>query len=231
VSDDWNNYYQKTTYFPIWLQKRGYHLVFHFLQGFKIPIRDRLVLEVGCGDGLFCNHASMRGANVVGVEISKAALSKANQKSLGNYSACDAHNLPFPSNTFDVVVSAEVLEHIPAYEEAFSEIVRACRRNGYIIITVPTQTNITALYCVINYIMKKVRRYEEQPKDVNKFTPETLKKLSDNHKLQILSMKGIGLIWLPTRNRKINKILNAMEKPQNRFKGFCMNIGLIAKKQ
>jgi SAM-dependent methyltransferase len=49
----------------------------------------------------------------------------------------DATRLPFPENTFDHVIAAEVLEHIPADEDAMAELARVLKPGGTIAVTVP----------------------------------------------------------------------------------------------
>jgi SAM-dependent methyltransferase len=45
--------------------------------------------------------------------------------------------MPFPDDSFDVVIAAEVLEHIPADQHAMNEIARVLRPGGTAAITVP----------------------------------------------------------------------------------------------
>lgn len=49
----------------------------------------------------------------------------------------DALNLPFPDESFDVVIISEVMEHIPDDKGVLAEMVRVLRPGGRIAITVP----------------------------------------------------------------------------------------------
>lgn len=49
----------------------------------------------------------------------------------------DLTNIPFPSNTFDLVITEEVLEHISDLEQALSEISRVLKPGGVHIFTIP----------------------------------------------------------------------------------------------
>lgn len=49
----------------------------------------------------------------------------------------DAAEMPFPDAKFDVVISIQVLEHVPNPEKVFSEIARVLIPGGHAIITVP----------------------------------------------------------------------------------------------
>ncbi|MDC8098324.1 class I SAM-dependent methyltransferase [Chryseobacterium rhizosphaerae] len=49
----------------------------------------------------------------------------------------DLMNIPFDDNTFDLVVSTEVFEHIPNPYKAFSEVYRILKKGGAHVFTVP----------------------------------------------------------------------------------------------
>jgi SAM-dependent methyltransferase len=49
----------------------------------------------------------------------------------------DATRMPFPDGSFDLVIAAEVLEHIPADQGAVDEISRVLRPGGIAAVTVP----------------------------------------------------------------------------------------------
>jgi SAM-dependent methyltransferase len=104
-----------------------------------IPLGCRRVLDVGAGDGLISNEASIRGFPVVAFDLSTVCLSR-----LSVPSCCgSAHQLPFADRAFDVVMSTEMLEHLPAalYPGALTELARVADR--YILVTVPNRENLT----------------------------------------------------------------------------------------
>lgn len=98
-----------------------------------IPHDVSSVLDVGCGDGSLLR--SVDAANCkVGVDISFTALSLATS---GYRVLASSEILPFRENEFDLVMSTEVLEHLPAggFEASCSEIQRVAKR--YVLISVP----------------------------------------------------------------------------------------------
>ncbi len=54
-----------------------------------------------------------------------------------DYQVADLCNLPFPDDTFDYVMSTEVLEHLPNPGQALMELKRIAKPEAYLIISVP----------------------------------------------------------------------------------------------
>ncbi len=97
------------------------------------------ILEIGCGNGLATYLLSQVGYHVIGIEISLFFLTdttKWNSERL-HFSVCDALHLPFGAETFDVVCSNDVIEHLPDAERALSEMTRVVKTGGRIIIASP----------------------------------------------------------------------------------------------
>lgn len=91
------------------------------------------ILDVGCGDGTFL-HSIDSVAVKVGLDISHTTLRLAET---GHRVLASSDILPFRENEFDIVVSTEVLEHLPpvVFEAARSEMQRVAKR--HILISVP----------------------------------------------------------------------------------------------
>ena len=98
-----------------------------------IPGNVSSVLDVGCGDGTLLRSLGS-GLLRIGVDISYTAL---NLVTKGHRLLASSENLPFIDNEFDLVISTEVLEHLPpaVFEASCSEIQRVAKR--YVLISVP----------------------------------------------------------------------------------------------
>jgi 2-polyprenyl-3-methyl-5-hydroxy-6-metoxy-1,4-benzoquinol methylase len=79
------------------------------------PDRKRAILEIGCGEGSTAAYAKREGkcGLYVGVELFPPAASAAASRIDRVYTAnIECFDLPEPSETFDVLIAGEVLEHL-----------------------------------------------------------------------------------------------------------------------
>ena len=108
------------------------------------------VLDMGCGGGRHAFELARRGADVVALDYSYDelvpvqgmlnAMRAEGEVPVGSVTQAvrgDALRLPFPDASFDRIVAAEVLEHIPADEDAMAELRRVLKPGGLISVTVP----------------------------------------------------------------------------------------------
>jgi SAM-dependent methyltransferase len=108
------------------------------------------VLDIGCGNGRHSFEALRHGAEVVATDLDSAALAEVERMAeamtaAGEVAAggslrttlADARQLPFDDAAFDVVIAAEVLEHIPDDGAAMTELCRVLRPGGALAVTVP----------------------------------------------------------------------------------------------
>jgi SAM-dependent methyltransferase len=109
-----------------------------------------LVLDLGCGGGRHAFAAHRAGAHVVALDrdpdettaagsmlAAMRAAGEAPPAALGSAVRGDALALPFPDGTFDTVIAAEVLEHVPDDRAAIAELARVLRPGGTLAVTVP----------------------------------------------------------------------------------------------
>lgn len=98
-----------------------------------IPEGIKSILEVGCGDGLITNRLVTIYPEVIGVDLSSEALKHVAAKTI----LAGADRIPLPDCSQDLVLLAEVIEHLPVgiYENCLQEAARIAR--DYLIVTVP----------------------------------------------------------------------------------------------
>ena len=103
------------------------------------------VLDAGCGDGVLSVLMANKGAVVIGCDFSapniEAAREYAVEHNIANveFLVGDAERLPFPDNSFDLVVSSHVLEHLPHFDKGLQEVMRVTKKRA--ITAIPTVLN------------------------------------------------------------------------------------------
>jgi len=103
------------------------------------------VLDAGCGEGTLSRMLFNKGAIVTGTDISEPNIVNSKRLAAENglpilFQTADLESLPFPDNSFDVVVCSHVLEHIPDFDRGLQEIFRVARKR--VVFAVPTIINL-----------------------------------------------------------------------------------------
>lgn len=102
--------------------------------------RDKVVMDIACGDGYGSNLMAQKAAKVIGVDISEEAVLSARDKYRRanlEYKVGSADKIPAPDNTIDVLISFETLEHHDRHDEMMQEIKRVLVPGGLCIISTP----------------------------------------------------------------------------------------------
>jgi 2-polyprenyl-3-methyl-5-hydroxy-6-metoxy-1,4-benzoquinol methylase len=100
------------------------------------------VLDAGCGTGYGTEILAAAAERVVGIDISQEAIDYAHshyEQSSSEFSVGDLRALPFEEDTFDLVVSFEVIEHIEEQQLVISELHRVLRPKGVLVISSPNR--------------------------------------------------------------------------------------------
>ena len=96
------------------------------------------VLENGCGVGMYVEHLAPYCDTITGLEYDYERSVEARKKSNHIINAA-GENLPFPKETFSLIVSHEVLEHVRDDALAVREMVRVLQPGGRITLFVPNR--------------------------------------------------------------------------------------------
>ena len=95
-----------------------------------------MVLDIGCGHGIISEHIRKMGNYVTCADL-RALTSLAHRHRVLLVVAADAEQMAFASNSFDIVLASELLEHLWNPHVFLDEAYRVLRANGHLIIEVP----------------------------------------------------------------------------------------------
>ncbi len=104
---------------------------------------DREVLDFGCGTGYGSFELAQAAKRVVGVDISPEAIARSNQVyggpniSFFQIAPVEIEDLPFETDSFDVVVSNQVIEHFSDPMRYLMEARRVLRPGGTLFVVTP----------------------------------------------------------------------------------------------
>lgn len=92
----------------------------------------------GCGVGMYLGKLAREARQAVGLDIELERTQDARQ--LAPQVVCGAgENLPFAAESFDLILSHEVLEHVQDDRQAVREIVRSLKPSGRLVLFVPNR--------------------------------------------------------------------------------------------
>jgi SAM-dependent methyltransferase len=97
----------------------------------------RLLVD-GCGVGMYLHHLSPHFADAVGLDIEFERLLEAQNLEPEIVNGI-SEDLPFPADSFDLVLSHEVLEHVQNDQTTISEIVRVLKPGGRLVLFCPNR--------------------------------------------------------------------------------------------
>lgn len=126
--------------------QRKKQVIFRTLRRIPPFQRDARILDIGFGTGVVIYEFWKQGYEVYGCEVVKEAI----DGFFGRFPGCkdsvslqkaDAEKLPYPDQTFDLVICSHVLEHIPDDKKCIQEIHRVLKNNGTAFILIPLNTN------------------------------------------------------------------------------------------
>lgn len=136
--------------------------------------RDISVLEIGCGTGLFTCEIAKHFQNLWAVDISQDLINVAKDRLArlsATFAVCDAHQLPFENNKFDLILGCSVLHHLN-WNAALVEFSRVLKPGGSLRFCEPNLAN-PQIYLQKNWPWLK-RRMGDSP-DEYAFTSNQIK--------------------------------------------------------
>lgn len=177
------------------------------------------VLVDGCGVGSYLVRLAERASFIVGLDIEVERAREAHSKGPSTVGGAGEY-LPFPSCSFDLVLSHEVLEHVQNDQQAISEIVRILKPGGRLVLFVPNRGypfETHGIYWqgkyhfgnipLVNYLPRVWR--DRLAPHVNIYNRRDLEKLFSNHPVHLIHRSVIFGAYdnIISRHHAIGKVL------------------------
>ena len=158
----------------------------------------RHVLDLGCRSGALTRHF-LEGNDVVGIDIDRAALAKAEQLGITPVVADVDEPLPVDSETFDAVVAGELLEHIRFPRTLVAEVRRVLRPGGVFVGSVPNAFRVQNRLRFVRGLQP-----ERDPTHLHMFTSADVRSL-------LADFAGVRITILGGRYRRFHARLLAQD--------------------
>jgi len=142
--------------------------------GTQNDLDENRILEIGSGNGFFLCYALKNGLDIVGIEPGKSfgfvnryhnatkLLEMNGIMNPGDYLLdASSERLPFSDNTFDIVFSVAVLEHVQDVDQSIKESLRVLKPGGVLFASVPNyNSTLEEHYDIfwIPYMNKKIAK-------------------------------------------------------------------------
>ncbi|WP_281633881.1 class I SAM-dependent methyltransferase [Flavobacterium luteolum] len=103
-------------------------------------VTNKVVLDIASGEGYGSHILSKKALEVFGVDIDVESVNEASKKYRKNnlkFIVGSADKIPIESNSIDVVVSFETIEHHDKHHEMLQEIKRVLKKDGILLMSSP----------------------------------------------------------------------------------------------
>lgn len=156
------------------------------------------VLEIGVGTGAMMHWFRLKGLNPVGVDISQQAVNTLKEKGFDMRLAdLNENPLPFSENSFDIVLSLDVIEHVIDPIFFMSELFRVCAPGGHVVISTANSRTLKSMYILMVRGRFPWTSHEKLGWDcghLHYFTSRDVVELGKNMGFNIVKQDGASLI-------------------------------------
>ncbi len=160
-------------------------------------LKDKVVLDVGCGGGILSESMSVRGAKVTGTDLGEKSLKVAKLHLLETGNRVEYRNVAvedlaeeYPHH-YDVVTCMEMLEHVPDPASIVRSCAKLAKPGGWVFFSTLNRNPKSYLYAVVGaeYLLNLLPRGTH---DYAKFIkPSELARMARNARLDTLEITGM----------------------------------------
>jgi SAM-dependent methyltransferase len=139
-----------------WWYRGRRHVLDQVIEQLQIGPSPR-ILDAGCGSGR--NMVDLgRFGQVTGIELSEASVTVARERDAGEVLEGSVMDMPFASDSFDMAVCLDVIEHLSNDRDALIELRRVVRPGGLLLVTVPAYQWLWSHHDEVNYHHRRYNR-------------------------------------------------------------------------
>ncbi|MBI5887052.1 MAG: bifunctional 2-polyprenyl-6-hydroxyphenol methylase/3-demethylubiquinol 3-O-methyltransferase UbiG [Deltaproteobacteria bacterium] len=174
-------------------------LRFGYFSGHAGELNNARVLDVGCGGGLLAERFADAGASVTGIDLSPVAIAAAKKHAASSGLTID-YRVASPSaitekdglGLFDIIVCAEVLEHVDDLETFLAATLTMLKPNGLFFFGTINKT-LKARLLAIAIAEDILHMVPRGTHDFKRFIrPSILKEILRKNNVEMLELKGMS---------------------------------------
>ena len=116
-----------------------------------------LLLDVGCGSGVFLSLAQQSGFDVTGVELNPTLADKASRKARTEVVVGDFMSVDLGDQQFDVITLLDLIEHLPDPLAALKRCCQLLKPDGYLVAYTPNHSGLIVQIANLLYRLTRGR--------------------------------------------------------------------------
>jgi len=172
------------------------------------------VLDLGCNNGWGSRILSQNADCVVGADVSSRAITEARQKYPQKnleFLIYDGFQVPVQDNSFDVITSFQVLEHVENHEAYFNLIKKCLKKDGIVLLSTPNASTR------LNPGMKPWNKLHVREFNSSELREQLMKYFSFVEIRGIVAEDPVNTIEFSRVQKELAKALHKKMKPKQSF--------------
>lgn len=166
------------------------------LKQLRAPGNIHTILDIGCGDGNFTASLAEAGFQMHGIDPSSGGIQRAKARyphiHFEEASAYEDLLVPFGQESFDAIVTVEVIEHLYSPRTLCRGVFKALRPGGLFIITTPYWGYFKNLGLAFTNRIDRALTVLWEGGHIKHFSRATLHRLGEEHGFKFVAFHGAG---------------------------------------
>lgn len=164
--------------------------------------QNKLILDVGCGNGAIANYLISKGYDVYGIDASESGIEIANTVNPGRFFIHDVSSDKVPqaivTMKFDTIISTEVVEHLydPRKYVSFCKAILSKNGGGEVIVSTPYHGYLKNLLLAITGKLDNHFTALWDGGHIKFWSKKTLRVLFEEQGFSYVSFTGAGRMYL-----------------------------------